>query len=226
MSSGACIPARVRSGALGSTVLLSPNFELGTLNPELTKVVGRLGFAPSSRRLRAGASLSKFATLDDRLPGPRREVELRHRAGEILNDTVYASRERACRVESSRCADARSSSPLRAHLSFLRPGMLLVEPSPFAERGEKVAGGRMRGAATLAHARTPSPQPSPLAPQRERELKAYNFAAMPDFRCLLAKLLKQLSSGLANQHRASSPVLMRCQEIEMSPSSTAAPSAA
>ena len=39
------------------------------------------------------------------------------------------------------------------------------EPSPFAKRGEKVAGGRMRGAAN------PSPRPSPLAAQREREPK-------------------------------------------------------
>jgi len=44
-----------------------------------------------------------------------------------------------------------------------------MSPSPFAERGEKVAAGRMRGAATNAHAANPSPRPSPLAPQRERE---------------------------------------------------------
>ena len=46
-----------------------------------------------------------------------------------------------------------------AHLSFLHTGMPLGEPSPFAEQGEKVAGGRMRGWATLALARHPSPQP-------------------------------------------------------------------
>ena len=37
------------------------NSSLITLNSSL-KMVGRLGFAPSSRRLRAGTSLSKFAT--------------------------------------------------------------------------------------------------------------------------------------------------------------------
>jgi len=42
-------------------------------------------------------------------------------------------------------------------------------PSPFAERGEKVAEGRMRGGATNADARNPSPQPSPLLRGRERE---------------------------------------------------------
>ena len=42
-------------------------------------------------------------------------------------------------------------------------------PSPFAERGEKVAEGRMRGGATNADARNPSPRPSPLAPQRARD---------------------------------------------------------
>ncbi|KAF0172204.1 MAG: peptidase M56 BlaR1, partial [Limisphaerales bacterium] len=50
-----------------------------------------------------------------------------------------------------------------------KPGAAAPAPSPFAERGEKVAEGRMRGAATNAVAANPSPQPSPLAPQRERE---------------------------------------------------------
>ena len=36
----------------------------------------------------------------------------------------------------------------------------------------------MRGSATLADARNPSPQPSPLAPQRERESKTYDFVAL------------------------------------------------
>jgi|GEM_PF-833096 len=50
-----------------------------------------------------------------------------------------------------------------------KPGASAPAPSPFAERGEKVAEGRLRGAATNAVAINPSPQPSPLAPQRERE---------------------------------------------------------
>ena len=51
--------------------------------------------------------------------------------------------------------------------------------SPFAERGEKVAAGRMRGAATCAVAANPSPRPSPLAPQREREPKRAQPSAAP-----------------------------------------------
>jgi len=35
-------------------------------------------------------------------------------------------------------------------------------PSPFAERGEKVAAGRMRGVATNADGQNPSPRPSPI----------------------------------------------------------------
>jgi hypothetical protein len=42
-------------------------------------------------------------------------------------------------------------------------------PAPFAERGEKVAEGRMRGGAANADARNPSPRPSPLLRGRERE---------------------------------------------------------
>jgi len=76
--------------------------------------------------------------------------------------------------------------------------MPLGEPSPFAEQGEKVAGGRMRGWATLAHARNPSPQPSPLAPQRERESKTDDFVALLSFRCLLAKQLKWLGTKRTN----------------------------
>ena len=44
-------------------------------------------------------------------------------------------------------------------------------PSPFLGGGEKVAAGRMRGGATNADARNPSPQPSPLLRGREREPK-------------------------------------------------------
>ena len=44
-----------------------------SLLSHIGKMVGCLGIAPSSRRLRAGTSLSKFATLDGRLKRPRRE---------------------------------------------------------------------------------------------------------------------------------------------------------
>ena len=89
--------------------------------------------------------------------------------------------------------------------SFLHSGVPLGEPSPFAERGEKVAGGRMRGATTLAHARHPSPQPSPLAPQRERESKACAFVALLPFCCLLVSGVEtawqQWVNGLRAQGR-------------------------
>ena len=52
------------------------------------------------------------------------------------------------------------------------PRAARVSPSPFPQRGEKVAAGRMRGAATNAAAANPSPRPSPLAVQREREISA------------------------------------------------------
>ena len=55
----------------------------------------------------------------------------------------------------------------------------------------------MRGAAALAHARNPSPQPSPLAPQRERESKAYDFVALLPFRFLLAQRLKKFGTAPA-----------------------------
>jgi len=54
-------------------------------------------------------------------------------------------------------------------LPLVQTGRFRAEPSPFAERGEKVAAGRMKGAVTCADAANPSPPPSPLAPQRERE---------------------------------------------------------
>src|SRR6059036_2108908 len=43
------------------------------------EMVGRLGFAPSSRRLRAGTSLSKFATLMAVCKDRDTKVELNHR---------------------------------------------------------------------------------------------------------------------------------------------------
>ena len=45
-------------------------------------------------------------------------------------------------------------------------------PSPFPGGGEKVAAGRMRGAATCAAARNPSPRPSPLLRGRARDKSA------------------------------------------------------
>jgi hypothetical protein len=44
-----------------------------SLLSHIGEMVGRHGFAPCSIRVRAGASLSKFATLGGRLQGPRRE---------------------------------------------------------------------------------------------------------------------------------------------------------
>ena len=59
-----------------------------------------------------------------------------------------------------------------------KPGASAPAPSPFAERGEKVAEGRLRGEATNAVAANPSPQPSPLAPQRAREPEAEGRARL------------------------------------------------
>ncbi|MEN9575717.1 MAG: hypothetical protein RL514_3572 [Verrucomicrobiota bacterium] len=55
--------------------------------------------------------------------------------------------------------------------ALLRPILhrACCSPAPFAERGEKVAEGRMRGGAANADARNPSPRPSPLLRGRERE---------------------------------------------------------
>ena len=57
-------------------------------------MVGRLGFAPSSRRLRAGTSLSKFATLvavcKDR--DTKAELNRRGEVCEVLADTGISRR--------------------------------------------------------------------------------------------------------------------------------------
>lgn len=54
-------------------------------------MVGRLGFAPSSRRLRAGTSLSKFATLaavcKDR--DAKAELNRRGQACEVMTGTGF-----------------------------------------------------------------------------------------------------------------------------------------
>jgi hypothetical protein len=51
-----------------------------SLLSHIGKMVGRLGFAPSSRRLRAGTSLSKFATLGTSARIANAKVELNHRS--------------------------------------------------------------------------------------------------------------------------------------------------
>ena len=58
------------------------------------KMVGRLGFAPSSRRLRAGTSLSKFATLVAVCKDCDAKAELNRRgqACEVLADTGISHR--------------------------------------------------------------------------------------------------------------------------------------
>ena len=57
-------------------------------------MVGRLGFAPSSRRLRAGTSLSKFATLVAVCKDRDTKAELNHRGEvcEALADTGISRR--------------------------------------------------------------------------------------------------------------------------------------
>ena len=51
-----------------------------SLLSHIGKMVGRLGIAPSSRRLRAGTSLSKFATLGPSARIANAKVELNHRS--------------------------------------------------------------------------------------------------------------------------------------------------
>ena len=63
---------------------------------------------------------------------------------------------------------AENPSPNRPDGSHETPNEPPAEPSPFAQRGEKVAEGRMRGGATRADAANPSPRPSPLSAKRER----------------------------------------------------------
>ncbi len=70
----------------------SINHELCTIN--FCKLVGCLGFAPSSRRLRAGTSLSKFATLVAVRKDRDTKAELNHRSQicEALTDTGISRR--------------------------------------------------------------------------------------------------------------------------------------
>ena len=58
------------------------------------EMVGRLGFAPSSRRLRAGTSLSKFATLVAVCKDCDAKAELNRRGQscEVLADTGISHR--------------------------------------------------------------------------------------------------------------------------------------
>ena len=62
--------------------------------PTDAEMVGRLGFAPSSRRLRAGTSLSKFATLMAVCKDRDAKAELNHRGQicEVLIDTGISRR--------------------------------------------------------------------------------------------------------------------------------------
>lgn len=64
------------------------------------EMVGCLGFAPSSRRLRAGTSLAKFATQAN----AKAELNRRGQTCEVLIDTGI-SRRGKCKVGSARCAD-------------------------------------------------------------------------------------------------------------------------
>ena len=57
-------------------------------SPSSSQNVGRLGFAPSSRRLRAGTSLSKFATQSD----TKAELNRRSQACEVMTGTGFTSR--------------------------------------------------------------------------------------------------------------------------------------
>ncbi|NBV22061.1 MAG: hypothetical protein EBS05_09100 [Proteobacteria bacterium] len=105
--------------------------------------------------------------------------------------------------------DGRARAKIEAEWQGAHPGFLHTG-KPL---GEKVAGGRMRGEVRqkekgkrqkcrstsvpllpftfcLLPSSNPSPQPSPLAPQRERESKGYDFVALHSFRCLLAQRLK------------------------------------
>ena len=63
-------------------------------------MVGRLGFAPSSRRLRAGTSLSKFATLAAACKDCDAKAELNRRgqACELLTDTGISRRAKMVRA--------------------------------------------------------------------------------------------------------------------------------
>ena len=118
------------------------------------------------------------------------------------------------------------------------------EPSPFAERGEKVAGGRMRGflpvgddvrsltsnadcqvwAAELSESLltsaptsevNPSPQPSPVAPQREREKTSGSAGAENCGTVSCAGTLPGSARGRAGQQpgRLRSPFLRSAPQL-------------
>jgi len=85
-------------------------------------------------------------------------------------EMAWLARNTAKRVEPGLVL-AEAKSVITLAVSYDTAGMTQhpLSPSPFAQRGEKVAAGRMRGAATNAVAANPSSRPSPLAAQRERE---------------------------------------------------------
>ena len=78
-------------------------------------MVGRLGFAPSSRRLRAGTSLSKFATLMAVCKDRDTKAELNHRGQicEVLIDTGISHRGKKIpkRTESNVRPGGRAQAP-------------------------------------------------------------------------------------------------------------------
>ena len=81
-------------------------------------MVGRLGFAPSSRRLRAGTSLSKFAT-QLRHEGGSRKAGRRGQASEVLTDTGILRRVKMARRAEARRAKAGRASGYRSLYSCL-----------------------------------------------------------------------------------------------------------
>src|ERR1041384_5973460 len=82
-------------------------------------MVGRLGFAPSSRRLRAGTSLSKFATLMAVCKERDTKAELNHRGQicEVLIDTGISHRGKRnpTRTESDVRPGGRAQAPSTVH---------------------------------------------------------------------------------------------------------------
>src|SRR6516162_5417675 len=100
-----------------------------TLSYGSIEMVGRLGFAPSSRRLRAGTSLSKFATLVAVCKDCHAKAELNRRgqACEVLADTGISHR--------LKWSERRVTLPLPLAPEASAPG---GGPPPFRLRSEKL----------------------------------------------------------------------------------------
>ena len=92
------------------------------------RMVGRLGFAPSSRRLRAGTSLSKFATLMAVCKDRDTKAELNHRGQicEVLIDTGISHRgkKHPKRTESDVRPGGRAQAPSTVGVSADEPDSL------------------------------------------------------------------------------------------------------